>query len=244
MLHVDRNEIGKSILDSLNHHLRNTRCDSLTLKSFISKIQKELKNKDEAKQKVQRDMRKATRLSKQAILFTHQKRFKDARKLLKEVDELFKELRKVAEVHTDLVYTGIVDAAMQEYAEAQTLLNLVEKNRFIAPEKLKIPAVAYVLGLADVIGELRRQALDSLRAGDVKGAERCLQVMEQIYVELMSMNEAYMLVHGLRRKCDVARRIIEITRGDVTIEARRDSLEQSIRKLEKIFGRKRKVGKS
>jgi predicted translin family RNA/ssDNA-binding protein len=68
--------------------------------------------------------------------------------------------------------------------------------------------------------------------------------MEQIYVELMSMNEGYMLVPGLRRKCDVARRIIEATRGDVTIEARRDSLEQSIKKLEKIFGRKRKVGKS
>lgn len=154
------------------------------------------------------------------------------------------ELRKVGEVHPDLVYTGIVDAAMQEYTEAQTLLNLVEKNRFIAPEKLNVPAVAYVLGLADVIGELRRQALDSLRAGDVKGAEHCLQVMEQIYVELMSMNEAYMLVPGLRRKCDVARRIIEATRGDVTIEARRDSLEQSIKKLEKIFGRKKKVGKS
>ena len=58
------------------------------------------------------------------------------------------------------------------------------------------------------------------------------------------MDEAYMLVSGLRRKCDVARRIIEATRGDVTIEARRDSLEQSIRKLERILGRKRKVGKS
>ena len=68
-------------------------------------------------------MRKATRLSKQAILFTHQKRFKDARKLLKEADKLFKELRKVAEAHPDLAYTGIVDAAMQEYAEAQTLLS-------------------------------------------------------------------------------------------------------------------------
>jgi len=216
----------------------------LTLKSFINKIQKELRNKEEAKEKVQKDMRKATRLSKQAILFTHQKRFKDARKLLEEADKLFTELHKVEEAHPDLVYTGIVDVAMQEYAEAQTLLNLVEKNQFIPPKKLNVSAAAYVLGLADVIGELRRQALDSLRAGDVKEAEHYLQLMEQIYVELMSMNEAYMLVPGLRRKCDVARRIIETTRGDITIEARRDSLEQSIKKLEKIFGRKRKVGRS
>ncbi len=210
----------------------------------MSKIQKELKTKEEAKENVQRDMRKATRLSKQAILFTHQRRLNDAGKLLREADKLLGELREVAELHPDLVYTGIVAGANQEYSEARILLSLVKENRFIAPEKLKVPVVDYVLGLADVIGELRRQALDSLRAGDLKRAEHHLEVMEQIYVELLSMNEAYMLVHGLRRKCDVARRIIEATRGDITLEARRDSLEQSIGKLEKILGRKRKVGKS
>jgi translin len=218
--------------------------DDLTLKSFIRKIQKELKSKEEAKEKVQKDMRRATRLSKQAILLTHQRRFDDAKKLLEEVDTLFRELRKVEETHPDLVYSGIVDVAMQEYAEAKTLLSLTEENRFVAPEELNVSSVAYMLGLADVIGELRRQALDHLRAGNVKGAEHSLQLMEHIYVELMSMNEAYMLVPGLRRKCDLARRVIETTRGDITIEARRDLLEKSIKRLEKVFERKRKASGS
>jgi translin len=216
----------------------------LTLKSFIDKIQKELRNKEEVKERIQRDMRKAMRLSKQAILYTHQDRFQNAKKLLKEAENLLLEIRKLAENHPELVYTGIVDAAMQEYAEARILLNLVEKNQFISPEDVAVTAVAYVLGLADVIGELRRQALDSLRAGDVKRAEHSLRLMEQIYVELMSMNEAYMLVPGLRRKCDLARRVIEATRGDITMEVRRGLLEQSIKRLEKVFGRKRKVGAS
>ena len=216
----------------------------MSLRSFLGKIQEELKQREEVREEVQKTMRRATRLSKQAILYTHQKRFKDAKKLLKEADKLFLQLRKVTKVHPELVYTGLVDVAMQEYAEAQTLIGLVEKKRFVAPEKLNVPAVAYVLGLADVIGELRRQALDALRGGDVRGAEHCLQTMEHIYVELMSMEEAYMLVPGLRRKCDIARRIIETTRGDVTMEARRDMLEQSIKKLEKLFGKKRKVGRS
>ncbi len=210
----------------------------------MDKIQKELKTKEEAKEKVQKDMRKALRLSKQAILLTHQRRFNDARKLLKEASKLLGELREVAELHPDLVYTGIVAGANQEYSEAQVLLSLVRENRFMSPEKLDVPVVDYVLGLADVIGEMRRQALDSLRAGDLKRSEHYLEVMEQIYVELLSMNETYMLVHGLRRKCDIARRVIEATRGDLTLEARRDSLEQSIGKLEKILGRKRKSGKS
>ncbi len=187
-------------------------------------------------------MRRATRISKQAILFTHQERFDDARKLLTEAAQLFTKLHEVSEMHPDLVYTGLVDVAFQEYAEAHTLLKLIEENRFIDPEEIKVPAISYVLGLCDVIGELRRRALDLLRKGEM--AEGCLQMMEQIYTELISMDDAYLLVPGLRRKCDIARRIIEITRGDITIEARRSSLEGSMKRLERILGRKGRVGKA
>jgi len=212
----------------------------LSLKTLLGKIQEELRKRETVHDNVQRDMRRATRLSKQAILFTHQERFADAGKLLREVEELFTKLRKVTKSHPDMLYSGIVDAAFQEYAEAQTLLHLVEENRFIDPKELGVPAISYVLGLSDVIGEFRRRALDSLRKGDVKTAEKCLQTMEQIYVELMSMDEAYMLVPGLRRKSDVARHIIETTRGDITIEARRSSLEECMKNLEKIVKSKKK----
>ncbi len=191
-------------------------------------------------EKVQKDMRQATRQSKQAILFTHQEKFKDAKKLLKETDELFAKLHAVAKTYPDMVYLGLVDAAYQEYAEAQILLSLIEKNRFISPEEINVPSVAYVLALGDVIGELRRRALDSLRKEDVKTAEDCLALMEEIYAELIGMDEAYMFVPGLRRKSDVARRLIETTRGDVTIEVKRDSLEKSIESLEKLVKRRMK----
>lgn len=213
-----------------------------SLRSILDRIQEELRRKDEAREEVQRDMRRATRLSKQAILFTHQQRFDDARKLLEEASGLFTKLREVSRDHPDLVYTGLVSAAFQEYVEAHTLLKLILENRFVGPEELRVPVVSYVLGLADVIGELRRRSLDSLRKGDVELAEECLRWMEHIYVELTAMEDAYLLVPGLRRKCDIARRIIETTRGDVTIETRRSSLERSIKELEKVVERKRKVG--
>ena len=212
----------------------------LSLKPLLGKIQEELREKDAVREEVQTAMRRATRLSKQAILFTHQERPSDAKKLLKEAGKLFTELLKKAKNHPDMVYMGMVDAAFQEYAEAQTLIHLVEENRFIDPKELGVPVVSYVLGLADVIGEFRRRALDSLRKGDVKTAENCLQTMEHIHLELMSMDEAYMLVPGLRRKSDVARHIIETTRGDITIETRRSSLEECIKNLEKIVKSKKK----
>jgi len=212
----------------------------LSLKDLLGKIQDELRKRETVHEEVQRDMRRATRLSKQAILFTHQERFKDAKKLLKEADGLFAKLHSFAKTYPDMFYSGLADAAFQEYAEAQTLFSLVERNRFVSPEEINVNSVAFVLGLADVIGELRRRALDSLRKEDVKTAEACLHLMEEIYVELMSMDEAYMLVPGLRRKSDVGRHVIESTRGDITIEARRSSLEQCMKSLEKIVKRKTK----
>ncbi len=210
----------------------------MSLEALLVKIQDHLQRREKVHEEVQRDMRRAIRLSKQAILFTHQDKLKDAKKLLKEATELFAKLHSVAQSYQDMLYSGLVGAAYQEYAEAQTLLSLVEKNQFISPHEIKVPSVDYVLGLADVIGELRRRALDSLRKEDVETAEECLRLMEEIYVGLMSMDEAYVLVPGLRRKSDVARHLIETTRGDITIEARRSSLEKCMENLEKIVRRK------
>jgi translin len=212
----------------------------VSLKKLLEKVRLELKQKEEVKEEIQKNMRTATRLSKQAILYIHQARLTEAKKLMKETSQLFTNLNKLSENHPDLFYSGLVDAAFQEYAEAQILLGVVEKEQFVSPGSLGVPSIDYVLGLSDVIGELRRRALDMLRKGNVKMAEKCLKIMEQIYSELMAMDDAYMLVPGLRRKSDVARHVIEATRGDITIEWRRNSLKHSIRRLEKMMTKKQK----
>lgn len=207
----------------------------MSLESLLDKIQRELKKREETREAVKDDMRRATRLSKQSIHLTHQKRFDDARRLLKEADKLFATLNKASKRHPDLFYSGLVNAAFEEYTEAHTLLRLVEKDQFIGSEELGIPSVPYILGLVDVIGELRRETLDSLRRGDLNAAETTLQMMEHIYVSLMAMDDVYFLIPGLRRKCDIARRIIEATRGDVTLDSRRSSLENAIERLAKAL---------
>ncbi|MCK4953156.1 hypothetical protein KAS14_05175 [Candidatus Bathyarchaeota archaeon] len=207
----------------------------MLLKSILDNIQKELKKRDKVRVESQSDMRRVLSLSKQAILFVHQERFNDATKFLEDAGKLFAKLLGLAKDHQDLLYSGLVDAASQEYSEACVLLGLVIEGQFISPEKLGVSASSYILGLADVIGELRRRALDSLRKGDIETAEDSLRIMEQIFIELTAMDDAYMLVKGLRRKCDIARRIIETTRGDVTIEVRRSSLENSIKRLEETL---------
>jgi translin len=213
----------------------------LPLKTVLGEIRKELREKEEMRENLHTDMRKATSLSKQSILLIHQKKLKEAKKLIATAKEIISKLNKASTTYPDIVYSGLYNAALQEFSEANIFLNLIEEDRLIPPKEISVPSVDYVLGLADVIGEYRRSALDALREGDVKKGEKCLQIMDEVYIELMAMDEAYMLVPGLRRKCDVARKIIEITRGDITQEVRRKHLEEYLKRLESIQKRKRKV---
>jgi translin len=211
-----------------------------SLKTLLKKIRKELKEKEKVREKAQKDMRKATSLSKQAILLIHQKRFSEAKNLIENAKEIISRLNSASTKHPEIIYSGLFNAARQEYSEANIFLNLIEESKFITPEEINVPSVDYVLGLADVIGECRRLALDALREADVEKGEKCLRIMDEIYTELTAMDEAYMLVPGLRRKCDIARRIIETTRGDITQEVRRSSLEKYLKRLEKM-AKKRKT---
>lgn len=208
-----------------------------SLKAVLREIKNELEEKDKVRQNAQNAMRKATSLSKQAILLVHQNKTKEAQKFIGKAKEKIEELDKTSEKHPEIIYGGMFSAALQEYAEANIFLKLFEESKFVTPKEIGVPSVDYVLGLADVIGEYRRSALDALREGDVEKGENCLQIMDEIYIELMALDEAYMLVTGLRRKCDVARKIIEITRGDITQEIRRTALEKHLVRLEKTVKR-------
>ncbi len=214
--------------------------NNMSLKAILEMIQEELTGREQIREMVNKDMRKATRLSKQAIQVTHQERYDDAKELLEEAKSLFAKLRKNTEDYPFLFYSGSVGAAFEEHAEAYLLLTLIQEDRFAGPEEIGVPVSPYVLALGDVIGELRRKALDLIRKGDVEAAEKSLEWMEHIYSELTALDDAYIIVNGLRRKGDVARRLIEITRGDITSEARRSALEISISKLEKTIDKERR----
>lgn len=215
----------------------------MILKSILKEVKKELTQKNSVREIAQQNMRKATSLSKQSILLIHQKKYDRASRAIENAKDIITELLEEANEHPDIIYSGMFSAALQEYAEANILQGLTREARFIKPDEINVPGADYVLGLADVIGEYRRLVLDGLREGDVEKGEAGLQTMEEIYIEIMALDEAYMLVPGLRRKCDVARRIIETTRGDITQEMRRKSLENYLKKFEKaqkdkIFSRK------
>ncbi len=202
------------------------------LEAVLQKIKNDLMQKNEVREQAHVTMRKATSLSKQAILLIHQKKYEDAENLIESAKERISSLQDLAKEYPEIVYGGMFSATLQEHSEARIFFTLVKESRFITPAEVNVPSVDYVLGLADVIGEYRRLALDNLREGEVKKGEECLEIMDQVFIQLLALDEAYMLVPGLRHKSDTARRIIEATRGDVTLEIRRKSLEDYLKKFQ------------
>jgi translin len=205
-----------------------------SLETVMQEIKSELMAKNQIREETHESMRKTTSLSKQAILLIHQKRFSDAQEMVASAKEKIVNLQTQAKQYPEIIYGGMLSAAFQEFSEANIFLVLVRENRFVTPAEINVPSVDYVLGLADVIGEYRRLALDNLREGEVAKGEKCLEIMDQIFIQMLALDEAYMLVPGLRHKSDTARRIIESTRGDITLEVRRKALEDQLKRFDPV----------
>jgi len=203
-----------------------------SLETIIQQVKTDLTTKNKIREETHECMRKAATLSKQSILLLHQKRFDNAQKMLNDAKKIIINLQKQAKEYPEIIYSGMFSATLQEYSEAHILLTLIKDARFTAPSEINVPPVDYILGLADVIGECRRLALDYLREGEIEKGVKCLEIMDQIFIQLLALDEAYMLVPGLRHKSDIARRIIETTRGDITLEVRRKTLEDLLKKFE------------
>ena len=133
----------------------------------------------------------------------------------------------------ELSFTGYVETALQEYSELGIIMRILEKDDVPTPEELNVPSVAYLLGLGDSVGELRRLCLEELKAGKTERADHFLKLMEMISAVLMRFDFPEAIV-PIRRKQDVARSLIEKTRGDVAVatSARRlqEKLEEVLRK--------------
>jgi translin len=202
---------------------------SLTmLEEIIKRAQEELLSREQARDEAYRRARKARTMSKQAILLLHSGETGKAASNLGEAKRIIAEIDGYVEAHPEIAFYDAVTAAKEEYSEACILYDLNTGNSYPKPETIGVSIHDYIMGLADVPGELRRQTLDLLRAGDLDSAERNLATMEEIYLNLVSVEEVSLFLKGLRRKLDVTRNVNERTRAEITTEASRESLRKKL----------------
>ena len=183
---------------------------------------------DKAREKALRSCRQVIRYSADAIRAIHRQEQDRAKQLLDTAHELVRELNHDLAEHGKLLHAGFIHDAQKEFAEGCITLALIARDDLPKPETLGISNAAYLDGLGESVGELRRYILDSLRQEDFSRCEDLLTIMDEIYGILVTMDFPELLAHGLRRTTDTIRAIIERTRGDLTVSLRQKNLEKKL----------------
>ncbi len=157
----------------------------------------------------------------------------------KEFDKFQGKINKIKNDHQNLVHLvnknpgvfyNYLKTPEQEYAEAIAFYAIIKKNNIPTPYDLKIDPINFVLGLADVIGELRRYALDNIRNSHVEDLNEVLENMDEIYTYLFTIDYPSSITQDLRHKVDIARNIIEKTRGDISLAIQMNDLKTCFEK--------------
>jgi translin len=177
------------------------------------------------------EARQLTRSCSLAIRAVHRDDHAGMEMHLNDARNLANKLRAELMDYPDLYYAGYTQDALKEFVEANVTCALILNQPLQTPEELRVEEATYLNGLAEVVGELRRRTLDILRSGYSEEAERLLGYMDEIYSVLVTIDYPDAITNGLRRQTDLARGIIEKTRGDVTFSLRSHQLTRAITKL-------------
>lgn len=175
--------------------------------------------------------RQLTRHASLAIRATHREEEAEAQSELDQARELVQALRGGLADNPDLYFAGYTQDAIKEYVEAQLTVALIMNRPLPTPADLGAEYPAYLAGLTETLGELRRRCLDLLRPGYSAEVERLLTWMDDIFTQLVTMDYPDAITEGLRRRTDLARGIIERTRADITLSFRQSELESALTRL-------------
>ena len=201
------------------------------LEVIAQRIRASFTAKDMAREKALRLCREAIRHSANAIRAIHRSEFDQTRSSLDTAYRLLQEAAEILAEHSELLNSGFVHDSQKEYAEGCITLALALNDALPEPEALGVRYGAYLHGLGEAVGEMRRHLLDTIRGGDLSRCEELLSNMDDIYGVLVTMDFPDALTYGLRRTTDVVRGILERTRGDLTLTMRQRDLEQKLEHL-------------
>ena len=202
------------------------------LDSIGETIRRRLEDKNAARDRALQHSRTLIRHCSTAIRAAHREERAEAQSELTAAQALQTELRQDLARYPDLYHAGYTQDALKEFVEASIVYAILAGEPLPEPEELGVEDAAYLCGLGEAAGELRRRALDILRHDRLGEAERTLGIMDDIYGLLVTMDFPDALTGSLRRITDMVRGVVERTRGDLTTTSQQNDLKRALRSLE------------
>jgi len=202
------------------------------LETIAEKIRTNFEDKSKVRDETLRLSRELIRHCANAIRATHRGEFEKATGLLATAKALASEMVDGVADYADLYHAGYTQDALKEFAEANITYALITDHPLPDPDELGVEYAAYLNGLGEAAGELRRHVLDLIRHGELERGEEILSMMDDIYGVLVTIDFPNAITGGLRRTTDMVRGVLERTRGDLTMSLRQEKLQQALRDFE------------
>lgn len=206
--------------------------ETKNLDEIGERIRNYLEEKNHARDEALRRSRALIRHCSRAIRAVHRRERDIALEHLEEAKQLVEQSKELLASYPDLYFAGYSRDAMKEYAEACIVYALVGEESLPTPEDLGLEYAAYLGGLGEAVGELRRRVLDILRHDNMQEGERLLEAMEDIYGFLVTVDFPDAITGNLRRITDMVRGVTERTRGDLTTSLQQGELKDALRAVE------------
>jgi translin len=205
--------------------------NSTKLQDSLNEFSSYLKQVESSREKLIKENREIIAFSSKAIILLHSGKTGEATELINNAFSLLSELKKY--VISDL--ERYLWPAEQEYVEAVILKEIVErKDHFSGHIELHVSLNAYVTGLLDCIGEIKRMIYDNLRKDDFESSLSLFIIMQSLYDLIYPFSFYDNIISGIRKKLDVGKRIIDDVRISITEEYRRKSFLDQIDRLSLI----------
>jgi translin len=161
-----------------------------------AKIRKQIKDYDSERENLIKKSREVLKLSKQVIYAVHRDELTEAAKLIKKIETEKANLNNIAKHSNKMPYEGSYKVAIQEYVEAILYYNFIKTGKLI---DLKVLPDHYILGLADLPGELVRKAVFLAGKGEVAKVKKIKDAVDDIYGEMLKFD---FRDNEIRRKVD------------------------------------------
>jgi len=198
------------------------------LAESAERIHEILRQKDAARESSIRKLRLLIRTCGDGIKALHRGELSSAEQRIKEAGLITNEVARELGDYPDLYHSSMVMSGLTEYAELVMVFKLFTERTIPDMDEVQVPPAAYLNGMGDAIGEMRRHILDLLRRRQTKEAEEYLDILENMYDLLMGFDYPKAIVGDLRRRLDVARSLLEKTRADVTNAVLQEDLSRKL----------------
>ncbi len=200
----------------------------MDLTEISKKIRAEFDAKNHAREAALSFARQTIKSASNAVRAIHRGEYSEAGQFLAEARQTLDKCDDLLKNYPDIYHAGFLQDAQKEYVEAMVTLVLICGEALPDPDELRVDYASYLNGLGEAIGELRRHILDIIREDKVEQGEQLLRVMDDIYYTLVSFDYPEAIAPGLRRITDIARSIMERTRGDLTTAIRQNELKKTL----------------